>query len=247
MFFFDTSNQNYGVPNPPVFNQSFPQPGPALAYYPYNELQSCNINGTAIQKQQQQQQQIFAMPQQRGPVMTAPVSPSPLVWTPNAMYNTAPIMGAPDDGVPHFIPAKSLDGGAVSAMQPVFIPPQQPGGGPLVYMLTPVAVQQTYTQNSQQEQQQQQSSNVTPIMHPLVLRDGSTACVTLPQSQSAASTEDYKGLSAANTPDSEDLTGGNKTSKVNVNVVCRHFMKSCCNRRKCRFLHTPEDITLSNF
>ncbi|EAN92692.1 hypothetical protein, conserved [Trypanosoma cruzi] len=240
MFYVDACSQNYRMPNSaPVFSQGFPQPNRAPSLVSPNDVQNCTNDGLV----NPHQAPLFTVSQQ-GSVVAASVLPRTVLWTANGMYGVTQMREGPEEGATRFVPSKSPDGTPVSAMQSMFLPPmqqqqqqqQQASNCPLLYILTTVAVPQTYPQTSLQEQK---SQHVTPVTHQIISMKGPSVA----PSQSI-------GINTLNpsciTNNSDAMQTCGSGSKVNVNVVCRHFIKSCCNRRKCRFLHTLNEAPLAN-
>ncbi|RNF07702.1 uncharacterized protein Tco025E_07316 [Trypanosoma conorhini] len=130
----------------------------------------------------------------------------------------------------------------MSPMQSMFIPqlqqtPQpQTSTCPLVYMVTTVAVPQPYPQPTLPEHQNQQlplyPRHLFPMEGPGIATPPSMHVNTLNPS----------GL----VNNSDAMMARGSGNKVNVNVVCRHFINRCCNRRKCRFLHTLNESPVTN-
>ncbi|RNF09038.1 hypothetical protein TraAM80_02435 [Trypanosoma rangeli] len=238
MFFIDPPSRSFRLPSPaPVFTQSFSQLNPTPSMISLNDVQSCASEGAVTPHQTP----LFTVSQPNS-VIAAPLPPAAVMWTPNSMYGATPMGGGPEAGTGQFISSKGPDGPPMSPMQSVFIPQlqqsQQPQTStcPLVYMLTTVAVPQPYTQTALPEQQNRQA----PLyQHHLFPMEGSSIA-----SSSSMHAHSLNPSGLARNSDAMQTRGpGNK---VNVNVVCRHFINSCCNRRKCRFLHTLSESPVTN-
>ncbi|EKF31817.1 hypothetical protein MOQ_004342 [Trypanosoma cruzi marinkellei] len=261
MFYVDACSQNYRMPNSaPVFSQGFPEPNRTPSFVSPNDVQNCTNDGVL----NPHSAPLFTVSQQSS-VVAASVLPRTVLWTANGMYGVTQTRESPEDGATRFVSSKSPDGTPVSTMQSMYLSPMQPpqpqpqpqqqpqhqqnqqnqqqqqqqqqaSNCPLFYVLTTVAVPQTYPQTSLQEQKNQY---VTPVTHQILPIEGPNVA----PSQSM-------GINTINpsciTNNSDALQTCGSGSKVNVNVVCRHFIKSCCNRRKCRFLHTLNEAPLAN-
>ncbi|KEG09359.1 hypothetical protein DQ04_05351000 [Trypanosoma grayi] len=239
MYFFEAANQNYQLPSTSVFDQNIQPPSPTLPFYTINEAQIPTINAPLTRQQQQPQPQphMFAVPQHPS-VISAPVSSPALMWAANNMYGAAQMVAAPDDAAARFLPPKCNSGAAVQTMQPVLVPQQQTPGGPLLYMVATVPMQQSFQQAAPPEKR---SRHLLSPISQMMMQENSAAMTP----QTIPADEVNPKNTTLGSP-AADLQGSGKNAKINVNAVCRHFMKSCCNRRKCRFLHTPDDASLPN-
>lgn len=88
------------------------------------------------------------------------------------------------------------------------------------------------------QQAQQQAFHASPALHPhrpppsYQSATGGTKASS--ESTSATSRAPREGGNPASSYDSQDLASGS----FDV-IVCRHYLEGKCNRRKCRFKHTP--------
>lgn len=155
--------------------------------------------------------------QPRATVIAPPAPPGTMVWLQGNMYGQPSVVSPAENRSVHFVSAAGQDGAIIPTPQPLFFQKQQQPGS-LVYIMATAPMQQPMKVPGPHAPRLQQN-------FPCAARQ-LTAQTTTP-------------IYVSDTSDSSAATS-EPENRIDVNRVCRHFVKGCCNRRKCRFLHAFE-------